>query len=247
MRMSATVDTLTPRKILLLASNPAVSPVTGRPIGFWWSEVTHPYWEFTQRGYEVVIASPDGGKLEADAWSDPRDESGYSAHDLLTLGFVNSPEHMRLVEESVPLSEVSIGDHDAVFLAGGQAPMVTFFSDERVHRLVAGFFEAGRMTAVICHATCVLLRTRLSNGDLLVAGRTWTGFADSEEDYVDAYVGRTVQPFRIEAEARKLPGTSFIAHGRFRPHAVRDGLLITGQQQYSGAAAARLLIEALGQ
>ncbi|MFJ4656785.1 hypothetical protein ACIP5Y_36450 [Nocardia sp. NPDC088792] len=33
----------------------------------------------------------------------------------------------------------------------------------------------------------------------------------------------------------------------FRPHALRDGLLITGQQQHSGAAAARLIIQALGQ
>ena len=33
---------------------------------------------------------------------------------------------------------------------------------------------------------------------------------------------------------------------RFKPHAVRDGNLITGQQQYSGAEAARLMIEALG-
>jgi putative intracellular protease/amidase len=33
---------------------------------------------------------------------------------------------------------------------------------------------------------------------------------------------------------------------RFRDFAVHDGRLITGQQQYSGAAAARLVIEALG-
>jgi putative intracellular protease/amidase len=32
----------------------------------------------------------------------------------------------------------------------------------------------------------------------------------------------------------------------FKPFAVRDGLLVTGQQQYSGAAAARLVVEALG-
>jgi putative intracellular protease/amidase len=32
----------------------------------------------------------------------------------------------------------------------------------------------------------------------------------------------------------------------FRPFAVRDGLLVTGQQQASGAEAARLVIEALG-
>jgi putative intracellular protease/amidase len=32
----------------------------------------------------------------------------------------------------------------------------------------------------------------------------------------------------------------------FKPFAVRDGSLITGQQQYSGAAAAELVVEALG-
>lgn len=34
--------------------------------------------------------------------------------------------------------------------------------------------------------------------------------------------------------------------GRFKSHAIRDGNLITGQQQYSGGAVARLVIEALG-
>jgi putative intracellular protease/amidase len=102
------------------------------------------------------------------------------------------------------------------------------------------------VTAVICHATCVLLRTRLSDGSLLVAGKTWTGFANSEERFADDYVGQRIQPFWIEDEARKLENTNFIVKGRFKPHAVRDGNLITGQQQYSGAAAARLIVEALG-
>jgi putative intracellular protease/amidase len=99
---------------------------------------------------------------------------------------------------------------------------------------------------VICHATCLLLRTRLADGSLLIAGKTWTGFANSEERFVDEYVGRRVQPFWIEDEARQLDNTNFIVNGRFKPNAVRDGNLITGQQQYSGAAAARLIVEALG-
>jgi putative intracellular protease/amidase len=118
--------------------------------------------------------------------------------------------------------------------------------DERVHALIAGCYEAGKLTAVLCHGTAALLKTRLSDGSLLVAGKTWTGFANSEEDYADAYVGQRIQPFRIEDEARALPDTNFVVAGRFRPHAVRDGLLVTGQQQYSGAAVARLVIEALG-
>jgi putative intracellular protease/amidase len=231
---------------VIVASNPAVSGQTGWPVGFWWAELTHPYWELTQRGYEVVVASPDGGRLEGDSWSDPRDASGYSADDLISLGFVNSPRHVALVEQSRPLSEVAVEDYDAALFVGGQGPMYTFFDDERVPALVAAFHEAGRIAAVICHATCVLLKTRLSDGSLLVNGKTWTGFANSEERFADEYVGRRIQPFWIEDEARKLAGTNFIVAGRFAPHAVRDGNLITGQQQYSGAAAARLIVEALG-
>jgi putative intracellular protease/amidase len=230
----------------MVASNPAVSGQTGWPIGFWWSEVTHPYWQFVEHGYEVDIASPDGGALRADSWSDPRDASGYSAEDLTSLGFLTSPTHARLIEESVPLAQVTVGDYDAVLFVGGQGPMYTFHEDKRVHNLAVEFYEAGKITAVICHATCILLRARLSNGDLLVKDKTWTGFANSEEDYADAYVNQRIQPFRIEDEARALPDTNFVVHGRFRPHAVRDGLLVTGQQQYSGTAAASLVIQALG-
>jgi putative intracellular protease/amidase len=247
--LSATVDILNPerpKRIVIVASNPAVSEQTGWPIGFWWAELSHPFLEFTERGYEVDVASPEGGALRADSWSDPRDASGYSAEDLISLGFINSPAHMRLVEDSKPLAAVRVDDYDGALLVGGQGPMYTFVDDERVHALVASFYEAGKVTAVICHAACVLLKTHLASGRLLVDGKTWTGFANSEERFVEDFVGQKVQPFWIEDEARKLDHTNFIVNGRLRPHAVRDGNLITGQQQYSGRPAARLIIEALG-
>jgi putative intracellular protease/amidase len=153
---------------------------------------------------------------------------------------------MKLVEQSKPLAELRVDDYDGVLLIGGQGPMYTFMNDERVHSLVAAFYESRKVTAVICHATGVLLKTRLANGRLLVEGRTWTGFANSEERYADEFVGKRIQPFWIEDEAGKLDNTNFIVNGRFKPHVVRDGNLITGQQQYSGALAARTMIEALG-
>ncbi|NBW37350.1 MAG: type 1 glutamine amidotransferase domain-containing protein, partial [Cytophagia bacterium] len=45
-------------KILMIASNPSISKQTNWPIGAWYSEVTHPYWAFTEAGYTVEIASP---------------------------------------------------------------------------------------------------------------------------------------------------------------------------------------------
>jgi putative intracellular protease/amidase len=232
--------------VLIVASDPAVSDQTGWTIGFWWEELTHSYREFIESGYQVVIASPNGGRLEGDPLSDPRDARRLSADDLFSLGFINSSEHMALLEDVPALSEIDINDFDAVFLVGGEGPMYTFVNNPSVHALVRAFYEAGKITAVICHATSVLLRTTLSSGELLVKGKTWTGFANSEEDFSDNFVGQKLQPFRIEDEARNLEDTNFIVQGPYTAHAVRDGNLITGQQQSSASVTARLVVEALG-
>lgn len=239
--------TSTPTKrILMIAANPAVSPVTGWPIGFWAAELTHPWLAFTEAGYAVDLASPQGGAIEVDGFSDPRHDSGYSAHDLVSLGFLSSPKHAALLQTTLALESVDPGAYDAVFVCGGQAPMVTFIDNQGLHAFLVRAWEAGKVLALVCHGTCVLLKLCTADGRLLVEGKTWTGFANSEEQFAEQAVGGKLQPFWIETEARKLSGTNFIVHKAFEPFAVRDGRLITGQQQNSGAAVARLVVEALG-
>jgi putative intracellular protease/amidase len=244
--MSGSIDTHGRKRILFIAANPATSPTTGWPVGFWWAELTHPYWVFTEAGYEVAIASPGGGDLVADGYSDPEDDSGYAADDILSLGFKKSPRHAAMLTGTPAIATLDPESYDALFIAGGQSPMVTMIDDDALHAFVARAYEAGKVVAVVCHGTCILLRTRLADGTFLVDGKTWTGFADSEEDFADSFVGRRIQPFRIEEEARKMTGTNFIVQSRFKPFAIRDGNLITGQQQFSGAAAAELVVAALG-
>jgi putative intracellular protease/amidase len=246
MSANANPPTARRKKVLLVAANPATSSTTGWPVGFWWAELTHPYWTFTEAGYDVEIRSLDGGPLQADGYSDPEDASGYSAQDLLSLGFKKSPRHLALLQDTRSVEGVDPSGYDAVFLVGGQSPMFTFRGNARAQQLVTRFHEAAKVTALVCHATCVLLEARLPDGELLVKGKTWTGFANSEERFADEFVGRRIQPFWIEDEARRIEGTNFVVDQRFRAFAVRDGLLVTGQQQHSGAAAARLVIEALG-
>lgn len=232
-------------KVLMIVSNPAVSEQTGWPIGVWASEVTHPYWEFIEAGYTVEFASPKGGEIKFDAFSNPTDESGYAAFDYVSLGFMNDPVKMAQLNKSLKLSEVNPDDYKAIFVCGGQGPMYTFYENKALHQFFTNFYETGKPTAAICHGTCILLKTKLSNGNLLVQDKTWTGFASSEEQYADDYVGFQIQPFRIEDEARKLPRTNFVVGAPFDSYAVRDGNLVTGQQQNSGAEAARLVLEAL--
>lgn len=235
------------KHVLIVASNPAVSPTTGWPVGFWWAELTHPYWAFTEAGYVVDIVSPKGGDLVGDGYSDPEDASGYSAHDIISLGFKLSPKHAALLKNTKSIKDTKVEDYDGILVIGGQSPMITQVDDVELHKLVAKFYESGKVTALICHGTANLLKVKLGNGKLLVDGKTWTGFANSEEDYADSFVGKKIQPFRIEDEARKIVGTNFVTSYRFAAFAVRDGNLITGQQQVSGAAAAKLMIEAIGQ
>ena len=53
-----TVNPAALKRIAIVISNPAVSTTTGWPVGFWWSELAHPYHCFTEKGYEVEIFSP---------------------------------------------------------------------------------------------------------------------------------------------------------------------------------------------
>ncbi len=232
-------------KILMVASSPFVSQQTGWPIGFWAAELTHPLYVFQEAGYEVELVSTEGGELKMDTYSDPTDASGYSAHDIITLGYLQKESFKALLLKTKKFSEINPKDYNAIFLVGGQGPMYTFRGNTALQELFAGFYESGKPAAAVCHSTTLLLEAKKANGELLVKGKTWTGFADAEEEYADQAVGQKIQPYRIEEEARKITGTQFKVAAPFSSYAIQDGNLITGQQQNSGAAAARMVVQAL--
>ena len=168
-----------PKRVAMVIANPAVSTTTGWPVGFWWSELTHPYYEFTEAGYAVEIFSPAGGKCEADAMSDPRDASGYSASDLISMGFIATPKLAALVEETQPVASLDVEKFDAIVVAGGQAPMFTFETATDLHAKFSEFFNAGRIAAALCHGVAVLrYATWLAgNRGLLSEPLVWTAIS----------------------------------------------------------------------
>lgn len=234
-------------KILMVVSSPSVSAQTGWPIGFWGAELTHPLWVFQEAGFEVILGSTEGGNVEMDAYSHPLDPSGYAAHDVITLGYLQKEWFQQMLETTITVKDVKASEFDAIFLVGGQAPMYTFRGHPILNALFAQFVESGKPAAAVCHATTLLLEATLQNGESLVKGKTWTGFANSEEDFADQALGMKIQPYRIEDEARKLPDTHFVVAPAFSAHAIASDNLITGQQQNSGALAARFVVDQLEQ
>jgi putative intracellular protease/amidase len=247
------VNPNTRKRVAIVLSNPAVSTTTGWPVGFWWSELTHPFHAFEQVGYEVELFSPKGGKCEADGMSDPRDASGYSSSDLISMGFIATPSLAALVEKTKPVSELQVARFDAIVVAGGQAPMFTIEKATALHQKFVEFYEAGKVAAALCHGVAILRYAKLASGEYLAKGKTVTGFANVEEDFADQAVWsmkllsreKHVMPWRIEDELKKL-GANYLQAGLWRGFATRDGNLITGQQNFSGAETAELIIQTLG-
>ncbi len=234
-----------PTRVLMVVANGGISTVTGWPIGFWASELVHPWYEFRQSGYQVTIASPEGGRAEVDAISDPRDERGYCSDDVLSRGFFEHPTLAGLLESTPALGDLDIDRFDAVVACGGEAPMFQFRDHETLKQVLARMYESEKPTAALCHGVSALIDVQLSDGSYLVEGKTITGVSNAEEDLADEAAGRTVQPWRIEDAARER-GANYVAAGPLRAFAVRDRQLVTGQQQNSSRKVAELVIACLG-
>lgn len=232
-----------PRRILSIVSNTA--DLKGFPVGFFGEEMTRAFLMFTEAGHQVDLASSQGGEVMVDTHSDPRTPGGAYADDLITLGFVHHAKFGALLKNTLPISAINVDDYDALWVAGGGGPLLTFKGDTALQALVASFYESGKIVTTICHGSCLLLWTRLSNGKLLADGKKWTGFTDEEEEEVNTAFGMKLNDYTIQDEAARIEGTSFLCRGPNEPFAIRDGRLITGQQQYSSGLTAELVLQAL--
>jgi putative intracellular protease/amidase len=179
--MPATLDDTStgPKQVLMVIANLSVSTTLGWPVGFWGSELTHPYHAFAEAGYQVTVASPEGGRCELDAYSDPRDESGYSAEDLITMGFLNRPSLVALLEDTPKLADLDLDRFDAIVVCGGQSPMFTFRDNADLQAAIRTFYETEKPTAALCHGVSALIDLQLSDDSYLIEGKTMTGFANA--------------------------------------------------------------------
>lgn len=234
-------------RVLIVATSHAVLGATGYPTGVWLSEVTHPYFLFLEAGLEVDIASVKGGAVPIDPYSDPLNPKGINGRDLISRGFLSVPEHKAKLEASLELAKVDPARYAAVVFAGGNGALFDFPGSAEVTRVAQGAYDGGRVLATLCHGAAALLN--LKAGDKpLVMGRAVTGFSNEEEALAQAQIvgkdGKPYVPMFLEDELSKR-GAAWREGAPFRPFAVADGRLITGQQNFSGLETARLVLQAL--
>lgn len=233
------------KRIAYVVSNPTT--LQGMPVGFFAEELTKPFSKFIDAGHEVEIFSPAGGKVAFDFFSDPENEATFYPNDLSTIGFKHHKAFGSLLENTRSIKDADVARFDAVCVAGGGGPLVTFKDNTDLHQLIAHFYEQGKVVGLICHGTSLMLWTKLSDGTMLADGKTWTGYSDAEEEMNNQAAGMTMNDYTIESEARKMPNTTFKSAPPLQRFAIRDGRLVTGQQQHSSGLFSRLVLEALAE
>ncbi|MEO6210049.1 MAG: type 1 glutamine amidotransferase domain-containing protein [Gemmatimonadaceae bacterium] len=221
------------KKILMVLTSHDQLGDTGKKTGFWLEEFAAPYYVFTDAGADVTLASPKGGQPPLDPKSDDAD-----AQTDNTRRFKGDVAAQRALASTVKLSDVKAGDFDAIFYPGGHGPLWDLAEDANSRRLIEAFAKKGQPIGAVCHAPAVFRHTNGPDGNTLVAGKRVTGFTNSEEQGV----GLTdVVPFLVE-DMLKQNGGKYEKGADWGSYVVRDGMLVTGQNPASSAAAAKELL-----
>jgi putative intracellular protease/amidase len=223
-------------KILMVLTSHDDLGNTGRKTGFWLEEFAAPYFVFRDAGMELTLASPKGGQPPIDPKSDlPENQTAAMTR------FKGDEVARRALARTTKLDEMRAGDFDTVFYPGGHGPMWDLAESPTSIALLESFYDSGKPIALVCHSPGALRHVR-HRGAPLVRGKRVTGFTNDEEREVQL---DGVVPFLLEDELRRL-GAIFEKVPNWRPFAITDGRLITGQNPASSTATALALLTLLG-
>jgi putative intracellular protease/amidase len=224
-----------PKKILIVVTSFGELK-NGNQTGLWLEEFSTPYYLLTEKGVQLTVASPNGGKAPID----PRS----TADNFITPSakkFLGDAVAQEKLNNTVALNTVKAKDYDAVFYPGGHGPMWDLPENPSSITLIKSFYESGKPVALVCHAPAALKNVKDKKGEYLVKGKKISGYTNSEE-----IAGQTTAavPFSLE-DMLKERGASYVKGADWSSFAVQDGQLITGQNPASAELVAEKLMAAL--
>jgi putative intracellular protease/amidase len=225
-------------KVLIVVTSHDNLGDTGRKTGFYYDEMSVPYWAFVDAGHGVDIASIKGG-------TPPYDVGSYGEmgkRPAAVQRFLDDPASMSKITYTIPISHIDHADYDAIFLPGGHGTMWDF-TDPVLATVIGKIWDNGAVVGAVCHGPAGLINAVRSDGLPLVHGFRVNSFTDAEERAVGL---ADVVPFLTENELRKHGGL-FEGTANFEAYAVRDGRLVTGQNPKSAEKVAALMVEALSE
>jgi putative intracellular protease/amidase len=214
--------------------------ISNSDTAFWLSEVTHPYWHLTERGVEVTFASPEGGKVIFDPYSDPYFEKSTESEDLVSKGFLSDLQLRAKLETTLKLKDVDLSQYDAIHVAGGRGATFDLFPNKDVAKALEYFWSHDKVVGAICHGAIAL-----GNIPERIRGRRVTGYTLEGDKQLQALFGSGFLIPHYPQSVLEESGAIYSRVGTNDPCVVVDGRLITGQNQQSASEYALAMLHLL--
>lgn len=206
--------------ILIVLTSQKTIGDTDKPTGFHFSEFSHPYEFFINHGYQVTVASPNGGECPI---TSPHPE------DKINAAFYANPEKMRVVKETSKLEDLTNNYFDAIFVAGGHGPMFDLANNSTLAEIMSSNYSNGGILAAVCHGPAAFLGAQDQDGKYLISGKRINSFTNTEEQATPYYKD---MPFLLESKLVEQ-GALFESSGPREPHLAVDKNIVTGQNPES--------------
>jgi putative intracellular protease/amidase len=200
--------------------------ISSSETAFWLSEVSHPYWHFTERGVEVDFASPNGGNIVYDQYSDPHFEKSLEPEDLVSKGFLSDEKVRAKLACTLKLEDVDLSQYDAIHVAGGRGATFDLYPNEHVAKALEYFWAKDKVVGAICHGAIAL-----GNVPDRIKGRQVTGFTLEADKQLQAMFGPTFIIPHYPQTVLESTGAIYSSIKPYTPKVIVDGKLITGQDQ----------------
>jgi len=211
---------------------------TKHPTGFWAEELAEPHRLFTEAGYSITIATPDGVAPTVDQGSLSAQAAGGDDRVAELTAYLES---LTALKSPASIADVTVADYDVVFYPGGHGPMEDLAVDTTSGQIMTDTIASGRILGVLCHAPAALLAAEAADGTWPFLGYTMTGFTDAEE----ALGGLAPKAkWLVQARLTEL-GAAFVEGPSFGEHIEIDRNLYTGQNPASSVALAQSIIDAV--
>ncbi len=204
--------------------------ISGSETAFWLSEVTHPYWHFVERGVEVDFASPAGGKVVYDPYSDPYFENSTEPDDLVSKGFLSDKALVEKLSTTLKLGDVDLTEYDAIHVAGGRGATFDLYPNADVARALEHFWAKNQVVGAICHGAIAL-----GNIPDRIKGRKTTGYTLEGDKDLQRMFGPSFLIPHFPQTVLEESGSKYSRVAPNDPYVIRDGHLITGQNQQSAS------------
>ena len=226
-----------------------------RRTGYFMVELTGPAMALQRAGYELVFADPTGGEPTMDPASDGARWYPSAKDYAAAKRFIASSKGLRHPVKLRALDAAALKGFKAFFAPGGHAPMEDLYADPDMGRILRHFHEAGKPTALICHAPVALLAAVEDVKGAAGAGsKAWTYqgyamtvFSTAEEQQEEAPSALDGQVLFYPADALRAAGAVVTSSAPWTSHAVVDRELITGQNPMSEAEFTKLFLRRLAQ